>query len=138
MVAPYDTGYPVRSYVRVVGSGWESMGKSSKLCDLSRVSSVAAAVPVRRTLPTPTPVRTLSVSAKQEALAPWNWGVGHNQPPEKERKRLYSGSSENDVQPHKRQRTGDKLKDSTVKLIEESILKFITHEIYLKTARKIS
>ena len=47
MVAPYEIGDPVRSYVRVTGSGSDKTAKSL-CCDLSRVSQVAAAAPVPR------------------------------------------------------------------------------------------
>ncbi|XP_063601782.1 uncharacterized protein LOC134777841 [Penaeus indicus] len=46
MVAPYEIGDPVRSFVRVPGSGSDKAAKSL-CCDLARVSSAAAAVPVR-------------------------------------------------------------------------------------------
>ncbi|XP_047480273.1 uncharacterized protein LOC125032924 [Penaeus chinensis] len=46
MVAPYEIGDPVRSFVRVPGSGSDKAAKSL-CCDLARVSSAAAAVSVR-------------------------------------------------------------------------------------------
>lgn len=50
MVASYETGTPVRSLVRVPGSGNDSTLPSECL-DLSKVSSLAATVFVPRTLP---------------------------------------------------------------------------------------
>lgn len=46
MVAPYEIGDPVRSFVRVPGSGSDKTAKSL-CCDLARVSAAAAAIPVR-------------------------------------------------------------------------------------------
>lgn len=45
MVAPHEIGDPVRSYVRIPGSGSDKTAKSL-CCDLSRVSLVAAAAPI--------------------------------------------------------------------------------------------
>ncbi|KAK7065482.1 hypothetical protein SK128_007192 [Halocaridina rubra] len=45
MVAPYNIGKPIQSYVRIPGSGTDPKGESV-FCDLSRVSVDAASVPV--------------------------------------------------------------------------------------------
>ena len=79
MVAPYEIGDPVRSFVRVPGSGSDKTAKS-KCCDLSRVSSAAATVPVRPTLPNATPTRILLVPTKQDDVASWNGGAGRPTP----------------------------------------------------------
>nr|XP_045601303.1 uncharacterized protein LOC123760007 [Procambarus clarkii]XP_045601304.1 uncharacterized protein LOC123760007 [Procambarus clarkii]XP_045601305.1 uncharacterized protein LOC123760007 [Procambarus clarkii] len=58
MVAPYEIGDPVRSFVRVPGSGTDKVAKP--ICwDLSRSSTVAGAAPVQQTLPSAIPVTTL-------------------------------------------------------------------------------
>lgn len=50
MVAPYEIGDPVRSFVRVTGSGTNK--DATPVCwDLSRSSTVAAAEPVQQALP---------------------------------------------------------------------------------------
>ncbi|XP_064118617.1 uncharacterized protein LOC135223773 [Macrobrachium nipponense] len=45
MVAPYDVGDPVRSFVKVPGSGTNVAAKAL-VCDLSHVSTVAAIAPI--------------------------------------------------------------------------------------------
>lgn len=50
MVAPYEVGDPVRSYVRVPGVG-KNQGTKALCWDLSRSSLLAAAVPVQPSLP---------------------------------------------------------------------------------------
>lgn len=70
MVAPYEIGDPVRSFVRVPGSGSDKKAKSL-CCDLARVSSAAAAVPVRPVTPAATQPRSAEVEnngPKRKAL----------------------------------------------------------------------
>lgn len=55
MVAPYEIGDPVRSFVRVPGSGTDK-NATPLSWDLSRSSTVAAAVPVQQTFPSATPI----------------------------------------------------------------------------------
>ena len=48
MVGPYQLGLPTRSYVRVCGTGSDE-ASTSLCCDLSRVSTLAAAAPIPST-----------------------------------------------------------------------------------------
>lgn len=58
MVAPYEIGDPVRSFVRVTGTGSDKT--TEPICwDLSRGSTAAGAAPVSQTLPRATPITTL-------------------------------------------------------------------------------
>lgn len=61
MVASYDVGKPVRSYVLIPGTG--SNKDAKPLClDLASTSSVAGAVPVPSTIPQTVPVGSLAPS----------------------------------------------------------------------------
>lgn len=66
MVAPYEIGDPVRSFVRVPGSGTDKAAKSL-CCDLSRVSSAAAAVPVRPIIQAAVLVQSSPRAVEQES-----------------------------------------------------------------------
>lgn len=74
MVAPYEIGDPVRSFVRVPGSGSDKTAKSL-CCDLARVSSVAATVPVRPVTPASTRLRSAAVENKEQTAVVKKEGV---------------------------------------------------------------
>lgn len=65
MVAPYEIGDPVRSYVRVPGSGTDKTAKSL-CCDLARVSSLAAAAPIPQNHVQEPPSTTSEQTARNE------------------------------------------------------------------------
>nr|XP_053653957.1 uncharacterized protein LOC128703358 [Cherax quadricarinatus] len=65
MVASYEIGDPIRSFVRVPGSGTDKAVKP--ICwDLARSSTVAGAVPVQPTIPSAIPITTLFKPAKSD------------------------------------------------------------------------
>lgn len=65
MVAPYEVGDPTRLFVRVPGSGRNKEAKSL-CCDLSKVSSAAASVPVWPAATVAANVSTAPRSAQQQ------------------------------------------------------------------------
>ncbi|KAK4317055.1 hypothetical protein Pmani_011867 [Petrolisthes manimaculis] len=65
MVATYDVGKPVRSYVLIPGTG--SNKEAKPLClDLASTSSVAGVVPVPPTIPQSVPVGNLTPSKEKD------------------------------------------------------------------------
>ncbi|XP_042239044.1 uncharacterized protein LOC121877374 [Homarus americanus] len=100
MVASYKTGNPVRSFVRVPGSGTDKKAKS--LCwDLSRSSTVAAAVQVEPTLPSAITITTLiksSESTKEDGKTGYEDEVTVAQPAS-QTEELRHNQSEDDSRP---------------------------------------
>ena len=70
MVAPYELGDPIRSYVRVPGSGTDKAARPL-CCDLSRVSLLAAAAPIP-----PSHVQDTQPSANEQPEAGQAMGTG--------------------------------------------------------------
>ena len=68
MVASYETGDIVQSFVRVPGSGSDRSLPSS-CCDLGRTSTLAAMVPVSAHLPAAIANRTPTTQEKEEKMA---------------------------------------------------------------------